>query len=206
MKIRLTQFSIDLDYTDESLRRAVEAKLGVGDADLLSCTVTRRSIDARARRGPVQFTLRIDVELADEFDSNAWRKTPDVEIVSNFDSPSPTPAAIQTAPSHPPLADPPVVVGAGPAGLLAAWRLAMSGLAPILIERGAPAEERHRSVAKFWSQGQLDADDNVLFGEGGAGLYSDGKLTTQSKLRGPMRTVLQLLVQCGADESILIDA
>jgi len=104
------------------------------------------------------------------------------------------------------LAHRPVVAGAGPAGLVAAWRLAQAGLQPILIERGAPASERRRSVARFWKRGVLDEDDNVLFGEGGAGLYSDGKLTTQSKLRGPMRTVLQLLVQCGADASILIDA
>ena len=201
MKIILTQFSIDLDYTQGSLRRAVEMKLGVGAADMLSCIVLRRSIDARDRSGPVRFTLKIEAELHDAFDSSQWLKMTGVEIVT--DSPPPAPSVIQNVPN---LADPPVVVGAGPAGLLAAWRLAMSGLAPILIERGAPAEERHRSVAKFWSQGQLDPDDNVLFGEGGAGLYSDGKLTTQSKLRGPMRTVLQLLVQCGADDSILIDA
>jgi len=204
MKIRLMQFSIDLDYTEESLRRAVELKLGVGASEMLSCTVVRRSIDARARRGPVCFTLTVEVDLGDISGGATrplWRDMTGVEIVP--DSPL---VAIQTAPSRPPLSDPPVVVGAGPAGLLAAWRLAEAGLQPILIERGAPAGERHRSVARFWSRGALDDDDNVLFGEGGAGLYSDGKLITQSKLRGPMRTVLELLVQCGADESILVDA
>ena len=206
MKIRLTQFSIDLDYSEKSLRRAVELKLGVAASAVLSCTVVRRSIDARARRGPVRFTLGVEVELADTSDEATrppWGDVKGVEIVP--DSPAPDLAAIQTAPSQP-LPDPPVVVGAGPAGLLAAWRLAEDGLQPILIERGAPAEERHRSVAQFWSRGVLDGEDNVLFGEGGAGLYSDGKLTTQSKLRGPMRRVLKLLVQCGADESVLIDA
>ena len=80
----------------------------------------------------------------------------------------------------------PVVVGAGPAGLVAAWRLAEAGARPILIERGAPVEKRKISAARFWADGVLDPEDNVLFGEGGAGLFSDGKLTTRSKLRSSL--------------------
>ena len=207
MKIRLTQLSIDLDYTEKSLRRVVSRKLGVAQSTLLSCTVVRRSIDARRLRGPVCFTLIVEVELPHTPGATipaGWRKKTEIEIVP--DSVSPALAAIQAAPSRTQLPHPPVVVGAGPAGLFAAWRLAEDGMQPILIERGAPAQERRHSVARFWSQGILDSEDNVLFGEGGAGLYSDGKLTTQSKLRGHMRTVLELLVQCGADASILIDA
>jgi uncharacterized protein len=205
MKIRMTQFSIDLDYTEESLRQAVVRKLGVAESAMLSCTVARRSVDARRLRGRVCFTLTVDVELdiPNEPPPAAWRTMAGLAIVP--EAPAPAPSE-DCSPSRPALPHPPVVVGAGPAGLLAAWRLAEAGLRPILIERGAPARERHRSVAKFWSQGALDEEDNVLFGEGGAGLYSDGKLTTQSKLRGPMRTVLELLVRCGAEESILVDA
>jgi hypothetical protein len=73
MKIRLTQFSIDLDYTEESLLRAVGQTLRLGVADILSCVVTRRSIDARVRRGTAQFTLRIDVEVADGSGESMWR-------------------------------------------------------------------------------------------------------------------------------------
>ena len=207
MKIRLTQVNIDLDYTEKSLRRAVSRKLGIVESAMLSCTVVRRSIDARRLRGPVCFTLAVEVELPDTSGAAtpaAWQNMTGIQIVP--DSSPPALAAIQATPSRPPLPQPPVVVGAGPAGLIAAWRLAENGFQPILIERGAPAQERHRTVERFWSQGILDGEDNVLFGEGGAGLYSDGKLTTQSKLRGPMRTVLELLVQCGADASILIDA
>lgn len=207
MKIRLTQFSMDLDYTEKSLRRAVSLRLGVVESAVLSCTVVRRSIDARRLHGPVCFILAVEVELPHTSGATtpaAWQNMTGIEIVP--DSAPPALAAIQAAPSRPPLPYAPVVVGAGPAGLLAAWRLAQGGLQPILIDRGAPAHERHRTVARFWSQGVLDGESNVLFGEGGAGLYSDGKLTTQSKLRGPMRTVLELLVQCGADASILIDA
>ena len=206
MKIRLTQFSIDLDYTEDSLRRAVSLKLGVDESAMLSCTVVRRSIDARRARGRACFTLTVEVDLPDTADAEtppAWRNRAGIEIVPDS---APLAGAAMHVASRPAPAHPPVVVGAGPAGLLAAWRLAEGGLQPILIERGAPASERHRSVGRFWKQGVLDEDDNVLFGEGGAGLYSDGKLTTQSKLRGPMRTVMELLVQCGADASILIDA
>ena len=207
MILRLTQFTMDLDYTPEALRLAVSRKLNVVESEVLSCAVVRRSIDARRLRGPVCFTLTLEVELpepAEETTAEAWRKLTDVDIVPN--SPPPALAEIQAAPPRPPLAHRPVVVGAGPAGLLAAWRLAQAGLEPVLIDRGAPAQDRQHTVGQFWSQGILDEDDNVLFGEGGAGLYSDGKLTTQSKLRGPMRTVLELLVECGADASILVDA
>jgi len=207
MKIQITQFSMALEYTDESLRYPVSLRLGISESMILSCTVVRRSIDARRIHRPVCFTLTVDVEMSEAFGSQipaSWKKMRGLKIVP--DSEPPPLAAIQASSRRPALSHRPVVVGAGPAGLLAAWRLAEAGLQPILIERGAPAEERHRSVAKFWSQGLLDSEDNVLFGEGGAGLYSDGKLTTQSKLRAAMRTVLELLVQCGADASILIDA
>ncbi len=100
----------------------------------------------------------------------------------------------------------PVVVGAGPAGLLAAWRLAKAGAKPIVIERGEPVAERRSRVGEFWAEGTLDPESNALFGEGGAGLFSDGKLTTRSKQRAHLRTVLELLVACGGDESILVDA
>jgi len=207
MKIRLTQFRIDLDYTEKSLRRAVSLKLGVDESAVLSCTVVRRSIDARRLHGPVCFGLAVEVELPDtqgETTPAAWQNMTGIEIVP--DSAPPALAAIQAAPYRPPPPNPPMVVGAGPAGLLTAWRLAEGGLQPILIDRGAPVEERDRTVARFWSQGVLNGEDNILFGEGGAGLYSDGKLISQSKLRGPKRIVMELLVQCGADESILVDA
>jgi len=207
MKIRLTQFRIDLDYTEKSLRRAVSLKLGVDESAVLSCTVVRRSIDARRLHGPVCFGLAVEVELPDtqgETTPAAWQNMTGIEIVP--DSAPPALAAIQAAPYRPPPPNPPMVVGAGPAGLLTAWRLAEGGLQPILIDRGAPVQERDRTVARFWSQGVLNGEDNILFGEGGAGLYSDGKLISQSKLRGPKRIVMELLVQCGADESILVDA
>lgn len=201
MKIRLTQLTVNLDYTQESLLLSVAEFLAVPAEAVQSCEVVRRSIDARQR---VYFILVVEAEVLDSAVENAFalEAMPGVELVREEEAPS---AILPTATDFS-FRLRPVVVGAGPAGLLAAWRLARSGARPILIERGAPAEDRKRSVARFWAEGKLDSEDNVLYGEGGAGLFSDGKLNTRSKRRDELRTVLKLLVECGAPEAILIDA
>lgn len=97
----------------------------------------------------------------------------------------------------------PVIVGAGPAGLFAALALAVAGCRPLLVEQGKPVDERQADVARFWLSGQLDPHSNVQFGEGGAGTFSDGKLTTG--IKDPRcRQVLEEMVLAGAPEDILI--
>ncbi|MFI5152385.1 MAG: NAD(P)/FAD-dependent oxidoreductase [Chitinophagales bacterium] len=99
-----------------------------------------------------------------------------------------------------------IVVGAGPAGLFAALKLAESGIQPILIERGKEVRTRRRDLAKLNKEGIINPESNYCFGEGGAGTYSDGKLYTRSTKRGDVNRILNILVQFGAEENILYEA
>ena len=100
----------------------------------------------------------------------------------------------------------PVIVGAGPAGLFAAYQLTEAGYAPVILERGKPVEERKADVEHFWETGVLAPDSNVQFGEGGAGTFSDGKLNTGVKdPSGRNRFVLETFVKFGAPAEILYD-
>ena len=97
----------------------------------------------------------------------------------------------------------PVIIGSGPAGMMAALCLAEAGAKPIVIERGAPVDERQRAVQKFWKTGELSPITNVQFGEGGAGTFSDGKLMTGIKKDLFTAKVLQEFALAGAPSEIL---
>ena len=190
--LRLTNLSAPLAYTDEALRSLILKKLRLPPRDLLSFSVVRRSVDARDR-ADVHFVLSLNLSLRDE-----------ASCLKNNRFLSPVPAE-QAAPL-PPCSLPfrPLVVGAGPAGLFAALQLASAGARPILIERGKPVEERTRDVDRMAEEGALNPESNVQFGEGGAGAFSDGKLTCGVK--SPfLRDVLNTFVANGAPPEILID-
>lgn len=103
--------------------------------------------------------------------------------------------------------DRPVIVGTGPAGLFCGYMLAKAGFRPLLLERGREVHKRREDVERFWQDGVLDSGSNVQFGEGGAGTFSDGKLTTTVKdPKGRMREVLRIFVEAGAPEEILYEA
>jgi len=156
--------------------------------------VLRRSLDAREG---VAWVYAVAVSITDG--EAALRRCRD-RRVSRYVPPAPYrfPAAV-------PEDVPPVVVGAGPAGLFCTLILAKAGLRPILLERGRPTERRQADVERFWATGVLDESSNVQFGEGGAGAFSDGKLNTGTK--DPRhRMILEQFVSFGAPEEILYDA
>lgn len=172
-------------YNPERLPDEAARMLGVDSLRVRRVDVLRRSIDARRRHVTVNLTLGVHV---DEIDHAARLYEPTV-----------FPTLADDAPTA-------IIVGAGPAGLFAALRLIESGVRPIVLERGKNVDERRRDMARISREGVVDPDSNYCFGEGGAGAYSDGKLYTRSKKRGPVDTVLRWFCQHGASSDILVDA
>ncbi len=186
--ILVSNINLPLDTDFSKLKTAIKFK-GV---NIKSATLYKKSVDAR-KKNNVHFCCSVLIET--DNDKTALKRIknskPYNEPVYNYKKVS---SNIR-----------PVVVGFGPAGIFAAYTLAMSGLNPIVIERGDDVDTRRKQVDDFWSGGKLDTESNVQFGEGGAGTFSDGKLTTGiTDIR--CREVLKVFADNGADKSILTDA
>jgi uncharacterized protein len=195
--IRLSELPMPLDYTPQRLRRAALDRLGVDDADLLSLTLFKRSPDAR-RKNSVLFICIVDVEVADEA-AVLQRLTGHRHV-----GPAPDTDYHPVAKASPMLADRPLVVGFGPGGLFAALLLAQMGFRPIVLERGREVRKRTQDTWDLWRRNTLHPESNVQFGEGGAGLFSDGKLYSQ--IKDPKfygRKVMREFVAAGAPPEIL---
>ena len=191
--IRIQNLSLPLDGGDELLRKKAARLLGISPGQLLSLTLARQSIDAR-KKSDVRYVCAVDVTVADE--GRVLARCRDKNVTLRRAEPYVFPPVGRASPL------PPVVVGMGPAGLFAALFLARAGLPPVVLERGRPVEERTKDVERFWATGQLSPASNVQFGEGGAGTFSDGKLTTGTH-DGRIPAVLAALVEFGAPADIL---
>jgi uncharacterized protein len=203
-RVRAISVDLGLDESESILRARSAQKVGIPAEAIQSLRIARRALDAR-RRGAtrdVRYIVHVDLDLEPGFRSEALSRA----------------LATGRAQEIPPAAEfrideidsswrgrRVVVVGSGPAGLYAAWTLASNGIAVDLIERGPSLRERGRAVAGFTRSREVDPERNLLFGEGGAGTYSDGKLytRTQHPLELP---IVQTLIDAGAEAEIAFDA
>ncbi|WP_206241295.1 NAD(P)/FAD-dependent oxidoreductase [Novosphingobium terrae] len=199
--LRLSDIILPLDHAPEDLERAVCARLGIKPEALHRVHMVRRGNDAR-KKSAIKLVYVLDVEVDDEAgiltgfaEDQHVRATPD----TSYHFPVMAPADYK--------GPRPVVIGAGPCGLLAALILAQMGLKPIIIERGKAVRERTKDTWGLWRKGVLDPESNVQYGEGGAGTFSDGKL--YSRIKDPRhlgRKVLVEFVKAGAPDDILYEA
>ena len=183
----------------ESCEAAVEKALkreGISRADVLSADIYKSSVDAR-KQSDIRFVYSVIVSLKDK--SREERLAKDKKLIYLPDT---APEAVKGSEKQ---SGRIVIAGFGPAGMFCALTLAENGYRPVVIERGAAIDERVKKVSSFWSGGALDENTNVQFGEGGAGTFSDGKLTT--RIKDPLcRHVLERLVELGAPKEILTKA
>lgn len=195
--IRVTEIKLPLDHPPSAIVAAVIKKLGINATDLVEYSIFKRGVDAR-KADAILLAYTLDVTIKGETKILAkLKKDPHVKLApdTSYHFVAQAPIDLKTRP---------IVVGLGPSGLFAALVLAQSGFKPLVLERGKAVRERTKDTFNFWRKGELNAESNVQYGEGGAGTFSDGKLYSQ--IKDPKhygRKVLNEFVQAGAPDEIL---
>ena len=198
---RIHQIKLGLDEPKDKIPEKILKKIGGRDLFLKEWRIVKESLDARDKSA-ICWVYTVDFTAASRKDPKKKVYLPSggklkLEVPADMTYHLP-----KTGEDGKALSRRPVVVGMGPAGLFCGLILAQAGYRPVIIERGKDAERRSRDVEKFWNEGILDEESNVQFGEGGAGTFSDGKLTTG--IKDPrIRKVFEELVQAGAPAEIL---
>jgi len=196
--LRLSNITVDL-RKKEDLKKEICYALNLKEEELLDFQIHRKSLDARKNK--ILFVYSFDVKVKNEektYRQMAGKKRIQLKKISENQGADEIEFPVGSIAED----QRPVVVGSGPAGLFATLILALGGKNPILLERGKRVDERAVDVDKFWITGKLDEESNVQFGEGGAGTFSDGKLTTQIN-DTRCGFVLKELLNAGAPREIL---
>ena len=193
MSIRVNNIALKIDEDKNTLIKRVSKKLKISESEIKNIKIIKESLDAR-KKSDIKYIYCVEIEHKNE--EKLVNKLKDKDV--KFEVPSYN-AEIVSGEKE--LKNRPVVVGFGPAGIFAALLLAEKGYKPLVIERGEDVDKRTETVDKFWETGELNTESNVQFGEGGAGAFSDGKLTTRIK-DTRCDYVLRELVRAGAPGEI----
>jgi uncharacterized FAD-dependent dehydrogenase len=186
MSLRVSNLRLPVEESEGRLPDHLARSLGVNPTDLSRWRIVRKALDLRDKR-QLRFVYNFEVDLPDER-RVAAHTSAQVEHVDE-------PPFAMPPPGSEPLPERPVVVGSGPGGLVCAYFLALHGYRPLVLERGTKVNDRIRDVQRFDGGGPFHPESNYLFGEGGAGTFSDGKLTCRGTGPDVMR-VLELLAEC----------
>ena len=198
MRLLLTNLSLPFNAPDSMLKRLIANQTGLPVDVVGRLKIVHRSLDARDK-GDIRYLYSVTLDVSETDGRRVLaRRLANVSVAPEEAKPELIPGSI-------PQPAPIVVVGLGPGGLFAAYELARLGYSVIVLERGKPISERKRDVDAFWSGGEPDPNSNIMFGEGGAGAFSDGKLTTRIK-DARADDVVETLVRFGAEKSIAVDA
>lgn len=193
MSIRINNLVLNIEEDISELKKKAALKLKVSEKNFNKFKILRESIDAR-KKSNIKFTYSVETSLDNE--KKVYNRLNDRDIIfqEDRDEENVTYGDVK-------LNNRPVIIGMGPAGMFAALVLAENGYKPLVIERGQNVEERTDTVEHFWKTGNLNTESNVQFGEGGAGTFSDGKLTTRIKDKR-CNYVIDKFVDFGAPEEI----
>ena len=186
--LRISNIKTKVKHTQGNIKKEIAEILKMEMKDVPEFTIAAKSIDAR-NKGNVMFVYSVDIELENE---HLFLELNNVRTVEEYKY------SIEKITTK---AKRPIVVGSGPAGIFAALVLAEAGLKPIIIERGKNVDERMKDVDDFFEKGVLNTESNVQFGEGGAGTFSDGKLTTNVN-NDKIKKIINELIAAGAPEEI----
>lgn len=190
--LKINQIKLPLTADEHDLRRAAGKALRLDENRIRTLRVTKKAVDSR-KKDNIFFVYNVEVDV--DGDENAILKHcgSGVETVKKVDF---TPPEVKRTSELRP-----VIVGFGPAGMFSGLALARAGFKPLILERGSHIEDRQKDVQTFWRERRLNPESNVQFGEGGAGTFSDGKLTTG--IKDPLcRFVIDELANHGAPEEI----